>query len=497
LASKGALTHVRNYASTAMLAALAGIITFPIMTRSLTVGEYGVLGLITASATVFIAFGKMGMQHAVIRFYAQIKNDNIHYNLGQINSTVTSLLFVLAAITSFIWVVLGYTVLPKLTEFENISQLFVIAGFLVFLRMVSSGLMSFLRAQQRSGVVGFSHILVKFSYLGFILFFVVSGMISVGWALVSMVFAEIITISYAAKKYGTDWYFKFKEVSSSLGKAMLLYSVPLMMMELLGLVMRLSDRYIIQIMLDENALGMYSASYNLVGYLDIIMIGAVVQAIRPYYMQLWESEGLESTQSFLSDGLRTYFAIGIPIVALFSLVSPHLMSFLASPKYAPGTIIIPFVALSFLIEGSTQFSAAGLFVKKNTSVLMFWGAVTTVLNLVLNILAVPRYGIVGPAVVTIISYSVFVFFVSRRAFKDVAFNIEWRVPVVVSIWSLVVFAALFKMDFGGDLVNLLCKGAVGGVLLAGGISIIDTRSRDWVINRIRPAKTGVKPDIAK
>lgn len=491
MASSGALTHIRNYASAGVLAALAGIVTFPIMTRSLTVGEYGILGLITSSATLFIAFGKLGMQHAVIRFYAQIKNANIDFSLGQMNSTVSMMFLLLASFASVLWIVLGYTVIPLISEFKNISELFLVASGIIFLRLLGSGFLNFLRAQQRSAVVGLAAILAKYFYLAFILLFVLLGWISVGFALASMVFAEIISVAFAAKKYGPDFYFKLNEVSVSLGKAMLIYGVPLMMMESLGLVMRLSDRYIIQFMLGENALGMYSASYNLTAYLDIILLTAMVQAIKPHYMQLWEADGSKATQNFLSEGLRTYLVIGIPLVALFSVVGPHLMGFLASAKYDPGTIIIPFVAFSFLIEGSIQFLAAGLYVKKNTSVLMFWGVIACCVNLTLNIVAIPMFGILGPAIVTIITYALFILCVSVRAFKDLSFSIEPRVPVLASLLSLAVFAILYNMDFGGDFVNLMVKGIIGLVLLVTGIVIIDAKSRELLLERLRPPKPGV------
>ena len=137
---------------------------------------------------------------------------------------------------------------------------------------------------------------------------------------------------------------------------MLIYGMPLMMLESLGLVMRLSDRYIIQGVLGEEALGMYSASYNLTAHLDLVILTALVQAIKPHYMQTWESEGVEKTKVFLSRGFHAYMVIGIPFITLFSLVSPHLLNFLASDKYLPGTIIIPFVAFSFSTRRWIAFS---------------------------------------------------------------------------------------------------------------------------------------------
>lgn len=490
MAVSGALKHIRNYASAGMLAALAGIITFPLLTRSLSVAEYGILGLITSSLTLFVAVGKLGMQHAVIRYYAQIKNANISFNLLQMNSTVSMMFFCFAFFTASLWLIIGYVFMPRLSDFNNISELFLIASGIVFLRLMGSGFMNFLRAQQRSAIVGFTQILTRYLYLAIVLGLMFIGQINVAFVLFAMLVAEIIGVSFAAKNYWPDFQFKLAAVVVPLGKTMLVYGMPLMLLESLGLVMRLSDRYIIQAILDENALGQYSASYNLTAYLDVILLGALVQAIKPHYMQLWEGEGKDTTKVFLEGGFHMYLVLGIPFITLFSLVAPHLLNFLASPKYSPGTIVIPFVAFSFLLDGSMHFLAAGLYIKKNTKVLMFWGVIATVLNLSLNMLAIPAHGILGAAVVTIISYFVFMIGVSFRAFKFLPFNINTTVPLIISLWSLMVYALLFKWNFGSDFTSLMAKSVLGGVFLIIGVVIFDARSRDWVLLRLRSPNAG-------
>lgn len=473
-----------------MLAAMAGIITFPLLTRSLSVAEYGILGLITASLTLFVAFGKLGVQHAVIRYYAQIKNNNISFSMDEMNSTLVMLFVAFATITTGLWILTGFTLLPRVSKFENITQLSLLASGIVFLRLLGSGILNYMRAQQRSAVVGFTLILNRYLYLVLIIGVMFLYELSLVIVLVSMLIAEIIGIGFAARKYWPDFHFKLREVTAPLGKAMLLYGMPLMMLETLGLVMRLSDRYIIQALLGENELGMYSASYNLAAYLDLIILAAMVQALKPYYMQLWETDGAIKTKAFLADGMHTYLVVGVPLITLFSLVSPHLLSFLASDKYSPGTIIIPFVAFSFLLEGSMHFLAAGLYIKKNTKALMFWGGLATVLNLGLNLIAIPLFGILGAAVVTIVSYFVFVIGVSFRAFQFLSFNISLRIPLLITMLSLIVYVLLFNLDYGSDIVNLAAKGLLGGLLLVIAIFVVDDKIRETVIGRFRAPRTG-------
>jgi len=490
VASSGALTHIRNYASAGVLTALAGVVTFPLFTRALSVSDYGILGLITSSLTLFIAVGKLGMQHAVIRFFSQIKNGNIAYSPNQLSSTVVMLFFLFSIIAAGLWLIVGFAALPRVSEVENVASLLSLAAGIIFMRLLASGMLNYMQAQQRSAVVSVTQIVTKYLYLGTAVLIFVFGNFGIASVLLSMLVAEIIGFLFAGRKFWPDFYFSWSEVTSSLSKAMLMYGMPLMMVESMSLIMRLSDRYIIQAMLGENELGMYSASYNLVSYLELILLGAMVQALRPYYLQLWESEGLEKTRAFLSGGLHSYLVIGFPLITLFSLVSPYLLSFLASEKYLPGTIIIPFVALSYFLEGAMYFLAAGLYIKKNTKVLMFWGAVATVLNLGLNVLFVPVFGILAAAMVTVLCYVVFVVGISYRAFAFLSFDVKSRIPLLIVLMSLIVYMLVHRLDFGGDVANLLGKGSLGGVLLVGCIVTADAQIRGWLFERMRPRKAG-------
>ncbi len=464
-----------------MIIALAGLVTFPMLTRSLSVVEYGILGLITSSLTFFIAIGKLGVQHSVIRFFAQVKNSTITFSVVQMNSTASMLFLILGLLTATLWLILGRVVLPTVIDYEYTSSLVTIAAALIFMRLLGSGVINFLRAQQRSGVVATVTLIMRSLYVALIVLAVFLSDINPFYVIVCLLVAEIVGVSYAARQYWPSFEFNFADVSTPLAKAMLLYGMPLMLLESLGLILRLSDRYLIGALLDDNALGMYSASYNFTSYLDAIILVSLAQAIKPMYMEMWESAGSEKTQQFLSQGFHLFMVLGIPFVAIFSLVGPHMLNFLASPKYAAGTVIIPFVAFSYLLEGGVHFLAAGLYIQKNTKVLMFWGLIATIVNAALNLVVIPRVGIVGAAAVTIVSYAIFMLGVSRSAFKFVALNINLRTPAIIAFVSVVVYFLGYQVSYGSDLVSFIVKGMISTIALSMLVYCTDSPVRQLVL----------------
>lgn len=476
--------HLRNYASAGLFSALAGLVSFPILTRNLSVAEYGVVGLVTSSLTLCIAVGKLGVQHAVIRYFAQIRNGNIEFSFAQMNSTVGAVFMALASAATVLWLFCGLYLLPMLLQYENIASLFLLGSGIVFIRLLGSGIMNFLRAQQRSGDVAIAQSLVKFVNLSLILVLLVVAGLDPWVVIACLLVAETLGVAYAAWQYRPDFRFRVNEISGKLARAMLLYGLPLMILESLGLVLRLSDRYLIESMLGVNALGQYSASYNLTSYLDIIVLAALMQAVKPAYMQLWESQGRAPTQRFLADGFRMYMVVGIPFIAMFSITSPYLLGMLAGEKYSPGTVIIPFVAISFWLEGAMHFLAAGLYIFKNTKMLMAWSLVATVVNLCLNFLLIPRFGITGAAIVTIISYVLFMAGVSSSAFRHVDFPVLLRTPLLMLLASLLIFFGFSWLDLGSDPGNFLIKGATGTLLLLTLMWQLDAGVRQWMNEKL-------------
>jgi len=484
------IQHLRNYASAGLLSALVALITFPILTRNLSVADYGIVGLITSSVTLFIAVGKLGMQHAVIRFFAQVTNANIAFSVRQMNSTVSAVFLVLAALATVLFLFTGFKILPEFLQYENISSLFLMASAIVFVRILGSGIMNFLRAQQRSAEVAIAQSLARFLNLTLILAVVFVTVLEPFSVITCLFLAELAGVCYVAYQYRSDFQFSYAGISGELAKAMLLYGMPLMILESLSLVLRLSDRYLIEAMLGVDELGQYSASYNLTSYLDIIILAAVLQAVRPAYMQIWESQGAEKTSEFLSRCFHLYMVVGIPFVVMFSITSPYLLSFLAGPKYAIGTVIIPYIAMSFWLEGALTLLAAGLYIFKNTKVLMFCSLAATIINLGLNLLLIPRFGITGAAAVTVFSYCVFMVAVTVMAFRHVSFSVQWKAPMIVSSVSVIVFLMMGRIDFGDHLFNFLVKGSAGTLILLLAMWMVVPELRTWLHALPRKIRTG-------
>src|SRR5688572_28532523 len=65
------LQHASYYTVGYVLMMVAGLVSFPIITRLISVADYGVMTLMSSLLGIAVVFGKQGVQHAIIRFHAE------------------------------------------------------------------------------------------------------------------------------------------------------------------------------------------------------------------------------------------------------------------------------------------------------------------------------------------------------------------------------------------------------------------------------------------
>lgn len=485
-----AFKHLRNYASAGLLSALAGVLSFPILTRTLSVEDYGLLGLVTASITVAVALGKLGLQHAIIRFFAKAANTRDTLSEPELYTTAFLSMLALAVVLSLLWLGAGLWLVPSVMSSEHAGQLFAIGTGVVFFRLFGSAVINFLRAQQASGIVSISQVLHKYLHLALILLALAFGQLSAAAVIGFLLIAEAVMVVYVSRALWPHLQISPHSFSWPLLGTLIRFGLPLMAYESLSLVLRLSDRYIIEGLLGVNALGQYSASYNLSSYLELIIISGMIQAIRPMYTAIWESDTKEATARFLASGFHLYVVIGIPVIFGFALLAPDLLVLLSGEKYAPGTVVIPYVAFSFYLEGAVLFLGAGLHINRDTTVFLRWAAIAAVLNIGLNFIFVPMFGLIGAAAMTIVAYLVFMLGVTRASFGTLPFQLgvarKWLVPLL----SLLVYLLLMQLDTGGLLSDLATKALVVTVVYAAMLLVLEPQVRTFVAGRLALFRSG-------
>jgi len=107
--------------------------------------------------------------------------------------------------------------------------------------------------------------------------------------------------------------------------------------------------------------------------------------------------------------------------------------------------------------------------KKTKKLAPIW-ILAAALNLGLNILLVPRIGILGAAITTLIAFSLALGAISYYSFKEFKFSIDWHFIIKSLIASAVMSLAVWLMAPQGNLDTILT--VVAGVIIYGVVLLL-------------------------
>jgi O-antigen/teichoic acid export membrane protein len=292
------LKQSSHYLTGNLLTIAAGFISLPVLTRFLSVAEYGALSLIFVTLWIALALAKGGLQEAAVRFYSEFQS-GVRPNFSAYYNTIFWGSIILALIVAFLFWALGGWLQRYISEVEVVTIVPLIAGLIVS-GAVFQRLNNFLRAEQSTKLYSLFVVLQRYTILAlgilFMYFFsnpmagFLGGSLAAETALI-VALLWILTGQNKIKPGGFSPVF-FKEC--------FLFGLPLVGYELTSFLVKIIDRYLLQFFLGPEPVGAYSLAFNLCAYAIETPMAAVWAAIQPIYFELWQHQGKERTAAFLS-----------------------------------------------------------------------------------------------------------------------------------------------------------------------------------------------------
>lgn len=466
------------------LSMVAGLVTFPIYTRLFSLSEYGLLGLISTTVFFVMAVAKLGVQHAIIRFYDEARSGKTGVTEREYYSTLTYGPLAVVGLVSALYAV-GVIVVHGRLQTPHAFVSFLLSAAVVFVMCANTIFKNFLRAEQNTGLFNILTVVAKYASL------------VCGVSLVYYVFRSIIGI-YVSSLIVEGCVFVFimrrlvrrNHISpacyrGAYFKESLAYGVPLVGMEFTSIVLNAGARYVILFYMSITAVGLYTAGYDLAMTATEALTFPLSFAIMPLYMKIYADKGTEETSIFLSNCLRYFLLAALPCVIGFNVLGREITVLLASDKFAEAYRVIPFVTWGLLLFGLGTLFNAGLFIAKKTHVLTGWTVAAAALNIGLNFLLVPRMGFVGSAVATLVSYLVLFLVLARRAFVVLPFRIDYRNIMKYLVFSAIMAGVMFAQNYGQVFISIAMKTLTGCIVYLSLVAVFDGEVREHIRRYVR------------
>jgi O-antigen/teichoic acid export membrane protein len=487
------LAQSSHYSIASVFTLIGGLVSFPVLTRIFSVQDYGIMGIISATVSVAVALGKTGLQHAVVRYFAEVVAGKSRFTPRQLYSTGILGMLGAGAVVMVVMLVGSQLVPTRWIVREEVRVLLVFVSGLVLIQVIDSSMVNVLRADQRSVTLMKYTVLKKYLSLGCMFggllliskslrIFYTASVVAEGAAL--FVLAWIVLRSYPDRRPTPA------QFSWPLYRELLTYGLPMTFgYELAGVILNVGDRYVIKGAFPgaegETQLGLYSAAYNLCQYVQTIFVTSVGQALLPIYMKLFHEEGAEKTADFATQSLVNYVLVAAPLVAGVAAVGPDLLVALASERYAAAGGVLVWIMAGMVIDGAASIVGAGLVIHRRSTTMMYAVTLSAAVNVAANLILVPRWKIMGAAVATTIGYTMILLTFGFGARRLLPVRIRWK-PILRAIAAAaIMYVALsFILPHRGWL-TVAVRAVLGLVIYAGIIAAIDGDGRSFLASVLR------------
>ena len=423
-----------GYALAQVIGIVVSLFSFPILTRILSVSEYGVLGLCSTSLLIGGAISKLGLQNSITRYYYEYRKRGElekFYSTFWWGGAVSALLVTLILIPCFL-----------ITAPSGYKTPFLWVSILVFFAAISSVINNFLRVEERnneSAIVGtVSRVLTTAAGLALIYFwhFGISAIFTV------QLCAALLFVLWYSIEFRSRYSLKTQMFSKPLFLEGLSFGAPLIAFELSSIGLAFSDRYLLTYYCGAEKLGVYTAGYTVCFYIADILRQPLGISVVPIYMRLYTDKGLEATIEFIREILGYVFLLIAPIFAGVYAIKHELLVMLASSKYAEAEAVIPWVLGSTLLYACQPLFAAGFTINKQTKLSSKIIVVGALSNVILNVLLLPRYGMIAAAWSTAFSYIAVLVIMTAVSSRTFPLSIPYFRILFYSCASLVMYLVI-------------------------------------------------------
>jgi O-antigen/teichoic acid export membrane protein len=413
---------------------LAGFVLIPLYTKSFSVAQFGILGLLEVTAVVVISFFGFSLYSGFFRWYwdksAEHKKESLFF-------TVT--LFQLGVV-----IIAYFALLPFLKDFSQLILDSPDYTYLLRLMLISSLMQivllmpnTLLRLQEKPWLFTLANLMQLVFSLSVTVYFILyrhAGIEGIYYGQIagSIAFA-IVLIRFTIK----NMVFRLE---TALLREILVYCFPLFFSGVALVILNVTDRYSIKVLGNLADVGLYSYGYKLANTLNVFMITSVNFAIQPMIYRMMNDP---YNKKFYAR-LLTYYTYGTMIFALAMMVFGMEITklFAKRVEYFDAWYIFPFIIYSIVFGMMKDVATTGLSISRKTSVIAVTVIITAVLNLFLNIVLIRSFGNQGAALSKMLS--MLVFFTLTMYYAQNAYPIPYEMKRIAIM--LIIAAGLYGIS---------------------------------------------------
>ena len=430
---KRILKHSVFYGISNLFVGLTAFILIPLYTQKLKPEEYGAYSIVALFGTIILYVYDMGMINALLRHYFEFSADDVE-NRRRITSTTLWFFVIVSFVFSGILFLTAGKISASILGGRQYVRFLQLMLAIIFFKSVSGVPMTVLRMKEKSILFMCLYALENLGIitLAYVFLSILNRGLSGVFESILLPAAIVAFLSFVFTWRNYSFKFSFKYLIK-----MLKYGSPLWLAMLFIWIIDFSDRYLIRYFLSLGDVGLYSLGYKF-GQLTYMAVLSFLMCWGPILFTTAKEQNHQETLARLS----TYVAAAFMLICLIvSFFGREIVVLMAESAYYSSYRVIPLISFSYYLYGIYMLFLSGILVSKQVFKQPIILGVASVINILLNIVLIPRQGIMGAAIATIITYLFVVGYTYLLAQRSYRIPYELRRLTLITLSGIAIFAA--------------------------------------------------------
>jgi O-antigen/teichoic acid export membrane protein len=436
-----------------IVTALFGFFISILISRYLSINEYGIYGILMSFSVYFILITYLGIPNIFQRFIPELKAKRDFHNLRRVEIYG----YLSRIIIFFVLLLLCFVLIDKFTQWLNIPDLriylfpFFLVIFFLMLNQTSESALSAFLLQEYQNISRVTYGALRFGIIILVVYFK-KGLIGLIYGLF---LSEVILFVL--------FLFRFIKESRSKGeisqdpdlwKRIRSFGLYTYSSQLGYLVTDASlDIYLISFFLGLKSAGLYSFAYlQATGIYLLVPISILTTIMTPFFTQKMVGGKTSEYLSRSFDLLNKYslfFIIPISLVGI-SLAKP-IISLVFDLKFLPSLWVFVTWMITAIFIQLNHILKIYLYVLEKVKII-FITQVLIIYNLVMDIVLIPRIGIIGAAIAT--GSSIIISFFIKYLYLNRSLKSKFQAIFILKLSLISIAIAALSLYLSRFLTNL-------------------------------------------
>jgi O-antigen/teichoic acid export membrane protein len=459
-----------DYAAGSFFNKILLIILLPIFTHFLVPEEFAVYTNLMIFFSLAGLIYTLGIQQAIFSHFYDVKSESYQF-------TLVSSIYIILTLTSLIFSLLIVCFRAEFSQLvlrtDKYSDLFYYLAIILFFNLIFTISLSFLNILEKSRQYAVISALQNVFVLLLIVVFSLKNQFSVThyflFMTISTILASIVGIwqvgrilqKYQIKKSERSYF------SASVITSMFKFGITMVPGIIAILILQASDRYMLTY-LSTGALhdvGIYAAGYR-IGMIMHFLVSLVSLVYQPYAMKIAKEPQAQKINGAM---FKYYIIFGCLFGMLIISYSQEIFRYVIDAQYMQSYKIVFAGVVSSFLYGIFNIVNINFYVHKRAGNITLAVLIGAVLNIVLNFILIPQYGVFGAGIASVISYFVIVifnYFSAAFLFKikydfglifpglivlavasllNAKFNLAWNVFIIKTVIFIILAGMIYLM----------------------------------------------------